>query len=107
MVTPCSLCVAPVKPCTYQCDEKEKAVADIVCICGSLRKGSYNRMLMRALPGLAPAGMALSDAPSIAAIPLYDGDVHASNGLPAAATALADAIHAADGVIICTPEYNF
>jgi chromate reductase len=51
--------------------------------------------------------MTLAEAPSFAAIPLYDGDGHASTGFPAAATALADAIRAADGVIICTPEYNF
>ena len=29
---------------------------DVISICGSLRKGSYNRMVMNALPGLAPAG---------------------------------------------------
>jgi hypothetical protein len=36
---------------------------DVICICGSLRKGSYNRMVMNALPGLAPAGMSLMEAP--------------------------------------------
>jgi NAD(P)H-dependent FMN reductase len=28
-----------------------------VSICGSLRKGSYNRLIMNALPGFAPLGM--------------------------------------------------
>jgi chromate reductase, NAD(P)H dehydrogenase (quinone) len=82
-------------------------VANVVGICGSLRKGSYNRMLMNALPGLAPPGMTITEAPPFREIPLYDGDVHAATGFPAAATALADAIRAADGVIICTPEFNF
>ena len=32
---------------------------DVLTICGSLRKGSYNAMVQRALPGLAPASMTL------------------------------------------------
>ena len=82
-------------------------MVNIVSICGSLRKGSYNRMLMKALKALAPPGMTLAEAPSFAAIPFYDGDLHASAGFPATATALADAIRAADGVVFCTPAYNF
>jgi chromate reductase, NAD(P)H dehydrogenase (quinone) len=86
---------------------KEDAVAKVVSICGSLRKGSYNRMLMQSLPALAPPGMTIAEAPSFAQLPLYNADVQASSGFPAAVTALADAIRAADGVIFCTPEYNF
>jgi chromate reductase, NAD(P)H dehydrogenase (quinone) len=82
-------------------------MANITCICGSLRKGSYNRMVMKALPGLAPAGMSLEEAPSFAEFPLYNADVQNSTGFPAAVQTLADAIRAADGVVFCTPEYNF
>ena len=80
---------------------------DIVSICGSLRKGSYNRMVMMALPGLAPAGMSIKEAPPFNEFPLYNADIQSSAGFPAAVNTLADAIRAADGVIFCTPEYNF
>jgi chromate reductase, NAD(P)H dehydrogenase (quinone) len=76
-------------------------------ICGSLRKGSFNRALMNALPPLAPAGMALTEAPSFRGFPLYDADLQASGGFPADVVGLADAIRAADGVIIISPEYNW
>jgi chromate reductase, NAD(P)H dehydrogenase (quinone) len=79
---------------------------DVLVICGSLRKGSYNAALARMLPGLAPAGLALRPAPSYADIALYNAD-QAANGFPAGATAWADAIRAADGVIIVSPEYNW
>jgi len=82
-------------------------VISVVCICGSLRKGSYNRMVMNALPGLAPAGMKLSEAPSFADFPNYNFDVQEASGIPAVVQKLADAIRAADGVIFNSPEYNF
>jgi chromate reductase len=82
-------------------------VAKILSICGSLRKGSYNRMLMKALPELAPPGLSITEAPPFREFPLYDADIQGATGFPAAVTALADAIRAADGVIFCTPEYNF
>jgi chromate reductase, NAD(P)H dehydrogenase (quinone) len=80
---------------------------NVVCICGSLRKGSYNRMVMNALPGLAPAGMKLAEAPSFADFPNYNADVQEASGIPPAVQKLADAIRAADGVIFNSPEYNF
>jgi chromate reductase, NAD(P)H dehydrogenase (quinone) len=80
---------------------------NVLCICGSLRKGSYNRMVMNALPALAPANMKLSEAPSFAEFPLYNVDAHEANGVPPAVQKLADAVRAADGVLFITPEYNF
>src|SRR6476646_976330 len=80
---------------------------NIVSICGSLRKGSFNAMVQRALPSLAPDGMTVKPAPSFADFPLYNADIQNSTGFPAPVNTLADAIRAADGVIFCTPEYNF
>jgi chromate reductase len=79
----------------------------VLSICGSLRKGSYNAVVARALPGLAPEGMTITPAPPFAEFPLYNADIQNSTGFPAAVTALADAIRAADGVVFTTPEYNF
>jgi len=80
---------------------------NIVTICGSLRKGSYNRMVMNALPALAPPNMKLTEAPSFAEFPLYNVDFQEANGVPSAVQKFVDAIHAADGVIFISPEYNF
>jgi chromate reductase len=82
-------------------------MSNVIAICGSLRKGSFNRMLMQALPGLAPAGMTITEAPPFADFPLYNADEHNATGIPASVTTLADAVRAADGVIFVTPEYNF
>jgi chromate reductase, NAD(P)H dehydrogenase (quinone) len=79
----------------------------VLSICGSLRKGSYNRMVMNLLPRLAPAGMAIKEAPSFADFPIYNADIQNTSGFPTAVNSLADAIRAADSVIFCTPEYNF
>ncbi len=80
---------------------------NVLTVCGSLRKGSYNAMVQRALPSLAPEGMRLTPAPLFAEFPLYNFDTQSSTGFPAPVQALAEAIRSADGVIFCTPEYNF
>jgi chromate reductase len=85
--------------------EEVQDMSNVITICGSLRKGSFNRMLANLLPGLAPAGMTITPSPSIE-MPLYNSDMQAE-GFPPAATALAEAIRAADGVIIVSPEYNW
>jgi chromate reductase, NAD(P)H dehydrogenase (quinone) len=74
-------------------------------ICGSLRKGSFNAAVRRALPALAPDGMWVEPLDGIGDMPLYNGDVEAA-GFPDAVTKCADAIRAADGLVISTPEYN-
>jgi len=79
----------------------------ILTICGSLRKGSYNAALARMAPKLAPAGMTFSDAPSFAQMPIYNHDDQEASGFPPTVTAWADAIRAADGLLIVTPEYNW
>lgn len=80
---------------------------NVITICGSLRKGSVNRMVMNALPALAPPGMQIKEAPPISQFPLYDADIQNSTGFPAPVQALGQAIGAADGVIFNTAEYNF
>jgi chromate reductase, NAD(P)H dehydrogenase (quinone) len=80
-------------------------MSTVIGVSGSLRSGSYNTGLLRAAVELAPAGLAL-EASSIREIPVYDGDVEESDGLPAAAAALKERIAAADGLLLVTPEYN-
>jgi chromate reductase len=76
----------------------------VLGISGSLRRGSYNSALLRAAARLMPEG-AMLDIASLRGIPLYDGDVEAQ-GIPAAVSQLKEAIVAADGVLLATPEYN-
>lgn len=80
---------------------------NIVTICGSLRKGSYNRMVMNVLPSVAPAGMKLKELGGIDKFPLYNADLHADGKFPEVVTNFADQIRAADAVIVNSPEYNY
>jgi len=76
---------------------------NILAISGSLRKGSFNTMLVHALQILAPTNMQICVA-DISELPLYNQDSEAE--FPSAAQALKDKVVAADGIIIATPEYN-
>jgi NAD(P)H-dependent FMN reductase len=78
---------------------------NLVGVSGSLRQGSYNAALLRAAAGLMPEGSTLA-IETIRGIPLYDGDLEAEHGPPEAVTRLKDAIAAADGLLLVTPEYN-
>jgi chromate reductase len=77
----------------------------IIGLCGSLRHGSFNRMLLRAALEMAPPGMSI-EPESIREIPLYDGDVEEKQGNPPAVQRLKERIAEADGLLIVTPEYN-
>jgi chromate reductase len=82
-------------------------MAQVLAICGSLRKGSFNRMLMNASIGLAPEGTTIKEGPSFANFPLYNFDDQQATGIPKVCDALNDAVRAADGVLIVSPEYNW
>lgn len=80
----------------------------ILIIPGSARDGSLNRKL---------AGFAAHKARSSGLqvtqldlreldLPVYDGDLEVSSGIPAGAYRLQQAILDSDGVLIVTPEYN-
>jgi chromate reductase, NAD(P)H dehydrogenase (quinone) len=77
----------------------------IIGLCGSLREGSFNRMLLRAAVEMAPPGTTI-ETESIREIPLYDGDLEGTQGLPPVVQRLKDRIAHADGLLIVTPEYN-
>jgi NAD(P)H-dependent FMN reductase len=80
-------------------------MATIIGLCGSLRRASFNLMLLRAAVEAAPPGTSV-EIESIREIPLYDGDVEAEQGIPPAVRRLKDRIAGADGLVIATPEYN-
>jgi chromate reductase, NAD(P)H dehydrogenase (quinone) len=79
-------------------------VATIIGLCGSLRRASFNLMLLHAAVEAAPPGTSI-DIESIREIPLYDGDLE-EQGIPPAVQRLKDTLAGSDGVLIVTPEYN-
>jgi chromate reductase len=80
---------------------------NVLVIVGSLRKGSFNAAVARALPALAPPELALTPAASFGKFPIYNADDQTATGIPAEVAAWCDAVRKADGVVIVSPEYNW
>jgi chromate reductase len=78
---------------------------NVLGFAGSLRKGSFNRMLLRSAVELAPPGMTI-DTVELDMIPLYNGDVEAQ-GDPEPVAEWKDLIRRSDAILVVTPEYNF
>ena len=76
-----------------------------VAISGSLRKGSYNTMVLKAAQKLAPENVIIEHL-SIDWVPLYNFDLHGRQ-YPDVVEKLNDAVKIADAVIFITPEYNY
>jgi chromate reductase len=77
----------------------------ILGLSGSLRKGSYNGMVLRAAGEVLPDGATLEIA-GIGDLPLYDDDLRQA-GYPAPVQRLRHQIATADAVLFVTPEYNY
>src|SRR6202012_98007 len=76
-----------------------------VCVLvGSLRKGSFNRMLANALISAAPPSLNL-DIVEIGHLPFYNEDMETTSP-PASWTEFRQRVKAADAVLFVTPEYN-
>jgi chromate reductase len=77
----------------------------ILGLCGSLRRNSYNRRLLLTAATELPPDAAFQLFDDIGTIPPYDEDTD-THEVPASVQALRDAITAARGIVIATPEYN-
>ena len=80
----------------------------LLAIAGSLRRDSYNQaLLVHLIAGAEAAGAQVSRPdPAMLALPLYDGDLEASQGMPAAVRNWQQLVHAHDGLLLACPEYN-
>ena len=76
----------------------------ILAISGSLRRDSHNTALLRASADLLPLGAELTRYAELEQIPPFNEDQ--VEDPPAPVARLREAVAAADGVLIATPEYN-
>lgn len=76
----------------------------ILAISGSIRTESFNTALLNAFGPLAPEGMTIEVFKGIDELPHFNQDLEAD--VPESVLRLREAVQAADGVIISTPEYN-
>ena len=79
-------------------------VISIFGFAGSLRKGSYNRALLRAAVDLVPTGARLETF-DLAGIPPFNQDLEGQP--PQGVKTFKEKIKAADAILIATPEYNY
>jgi NAD(P)H-dependent FMN reductase len=84
------------------------AALNLLAISGSERHGSLNRRLLAAAVHSAQSRGAQVETIDLRglALPLYDADLEKGSGVPDGARRLRDALLAADGVLLATPEYN-
>ena len=80
------------------------AEVNILGIAGSLRKGSYNKALLRAAAGLLPANAAL-DIFDLEGITPFNQDLETDP--PGRVMEFKAKIRAAGAILIATPEYNY
>jgi chromate reductase, NAD(P)H dehydrogenase (quinone) len=85
------------------------ATTHILALGGSLRRASKNRALLDQSAALTPAEteLDLSQLRVIGSLPLFDQDILDREGFPPGVAELKDALRAADGLLIATPEYNW
>nr|MDO8134504.1 NAD(P)H-dependent oxidoreductase [Candidatus Njordarchaeum guaymaensis] len=76
----------------------------ILGFAGSLRKGSYNKALLRASGELAPQNAKL-EIFDLEGIPVYNQDLEYQ--MPKKVKEFKRKIKAADAILIATPEYNY
>jgi chromate reductase len=80
----------------------------LVGLSGSLRKGSYNTMLLKAAAALLPADVSM-EIVSIENIPIYNADLDlpAAKQRPETVKHFRKMLTDADGILISSPEYNY
>lgn len=77
----------------------------ILGIVGSLRKQSFNRMVLRAAQQLVPNDASIEIYENLGQIPPFNQDQEATP--PAVVAEFKKTIRAADAILFATPEYNY
>lgn len=80
----------------------------LLFIAGSARNGALSVKLREAARRAADAAGTQTSVLDLRtlALPLYDGDIEARDGVPPGAVTLREAIAAHDALVLVTPEYN-
>jgi NAD(P)H-dependent FMN reductase len=80
----------------------------LLVFAASLRTGSLNHELASLAARIATGHGAVVDLARMQEfdVPFYDGDLEATEGIPAGARALHDRLIASDAFIVASPEYN-
>jgi chromate reductase len=80
----------------------------LLLLAGSSRQGAWSGHLRDAAQRLAASAGASTSVIDLRALalPVYDADLEAAQGIPDGARQLREAIAAADAVLVVTPEYN-
>ena len=80
----------------------------LVGMSGSLRKGSYNTMLLKAALQLLPTDVSM-EIISVEDIPLYNADLDlpTAKQRPQIVEHFRKMLADADGILISSPEYNY
>ncbi|MEY9855173.1 NAD(P)H-dependent FMN reductase [Catenulispora sp. GAS73] len=82
-------------------------MAQVLLLCGSVRKGSSNEAMLRLVQEVARDAQNVDSAvfyEGLGELPHFNPDLDA-DPLPKAVTELRSAIAEADAVLVCTPEY--
>ncbi|GER37280.1 NADPH:quinone oxidoreductase [Striga asiatica] len=83
-------------------------VIKVAALCGSLRKGSYNRGLLRAAMDISKSIDGLEiEYVDISPLPFVNTDLEVNGTYPPAVEAFRQKILAADSILFASPEYNY
>ncbi|KAF7138768.1 hypothetical protein RHSIM_Rhsim07G0067300 [Rhododendron simsii] len=86
-----------------------KPIIKVAALCGSLRKGSYNRSLLRSaiqIGNESVNGMQIEYI-DIAPLPMLNTDLEVGGTYPPAVEAFRQKILEADSILFASPEYNY
>ncbi|MER6915150.1 NAD(P)H-dependent oxidoreductase [Streptomyces sp. NPDC000594] len=80
----------------------------ILVLSGSARTGSLNTRLSALAARVVAARGALTESATVGefAVPAYDGDLEAAQGVPEGARRFKEGLERADAFIVASPEYN-
>ncbi|KAG9143378.1 hypothetical protein Leryth_025390 [Lithospermum erythrorhizon] len=85
------------------------SIINVAAICGSLRKASYNRGLLRAAMDIAKESVKGVNIEyiDISPLPFLNTDLEVDGTYPPEVKAFRQKIQAADSVLFASPEYNY